>query len=69
MALFHLNGEGLDNLQLAQSFNGKSAPLPVHEPGLFAERRRMASALGTRRRGMVRGLHGDNRLFQSDGCV
>jgi len=28
----------VDNLQLAQSFNGKSAPLPVHEPGLFAER-------------------------------
>lgn len=28
----------VDNLQLAQSFNGKAAPLPVHEPGLFAER-------------------------------
>jgi len=28
----------VDNLQLAQTFNGKAAPLPVHEPGLFAER-------------------------------
>ncbi len=28
----------VDNLQLAQSFNGKPAALPVHEPGLFAER-------------------------------
>ncbi|MEQ8660350.1 MAG: flagellar hook-length control protein FliK, partial [Gammaproteobacteria bacterium] len=27
-----------DGTQLAQSFHGKSAPLPMHEPGLFAER-------------------------------